>query len=283
MGNRKPGGGQKAPDGLGDRAEIILESISDGVFTVDRQWRITSFNRAAEQITGISREEAIGKRCSEVFKASMCEVDCALCRTLETGTPVVNRSAFIVDAQGRRIPISVSTALFRDRKGNVIGGAETFRDLSVVEELRKELDGRFQIGDMVSRSPTMRRIFDTLPQVAASDSTVLIQGETGTGKELLARALHGSSPRRHKPFVAVNCGALPDTLLESELFGYKAGAFTGANRDKLGRFALAEGGTIFLDEISEISPALQVRLLRVLQEKNSSLSGGPSQWMPMSG
>jgi PAS domain S-box-containing protein len=274
MGSKKSGEREKALDGLGDQTEIILESISDGVFTVDRQWRITSFNRAAEQITGISRKEALGRRCSEVFKASMCEVDCALRRTFETGSPVVNRSAFIVDAQGRRIPISVSTALLRDRKGNVIGGAETFRDLSVVEELRKELEGRFQIGDMVSRSPAMRRIFDTLPQIAASDSTVLIQGETGTGKELLARALHGSSPRRLKPFVAVNCGALPDSLLESELFGYKAGAFTGATRDKPGRFALAEGGTIFLDEISEISPALQVRLLRVLQEKKFEPLGG---------
>ena len=136
-----------------------------------------------------------------------------------------------------------------------------------MEELRKELESRFRVSDMVSRSPLMRRIFDILPQVANSDSTVLIQGETGTGKELLARAIHNQSHRSRGPFVAVSCAALPDTLLESELFGYKAGAFTGANKDKPGRFALAEGGTLFLDEIGEISPALQVRLLRVLQEK----------------
>ncbi len=247
--------------------EIILESISDGVFTVDRDWRITSFNRAAEEITGVSREEAIGKPCSEVFRASMCEVDCALRHTLETGTPIINKSAFIIDAEGRRIPISVSTALLHDEKGDTVGGAETFRDLSLVEELRKELTGQFQVGDLISRSSSMRRIFDVLPQVAASDSTVLIQGETGTGKELLARALQALSPRRGKPFIAVNCGALPDTLLESELFGYKAGAFTGAERDKPGRFSLADRGTLFLDEIGEISPALQVRLLRVLQER----------------
>lgn len=247
--------------------DIILDSISDGVFTVDHDWRITSFNRAAEEITGIPRDEAIGKRCSEVFRASMCEADCALRQTMETGQTIVNRSCYIVDSEGRRIPISVSTALLRNTEGVVVGGAETFRDLSVVEELRKELMGRFEIGDIVSRSPHMRRLFDVLPQVASSESTVLIEGETGTGKELLARAIHHMSRRKDKPFVAVNCGALPDTLLESELFGYKAGAFTGAERDKPGRFALAEGGTILLDEIGDVTPALQVRLLRTLQER----------------
>jgi len=254
--------------------DSILESISDGVFTVGHDWRITSFNRAAEQITGIPRGQAIGRRCCEVFRASMCETDCALRRTMDTGKPIVNRSAFIVNADGKRIPISVSTALLRDAKGKVVGGAETFRDLSVEEELRKEIEGRFELGDMVSRSPAMRRIFDILPQVAASDSTVLILGETGTGKELLARAIHNLSPRGAKPFVAVNCGALPDTLLESELFGYKTGAFTGADKDKPGRFALAEGGTIFLDEIGDVSPALLVRLLRVLQERVYEPLGG---------
>jgi PAS domain S-box-containing protein len=273
--NGKNGGkGDRAQSGSLRSTGIILESISDGVFTVDRDWRITSFNRAAEAITGISREEAIGKPCPDVFRASMCEVDCALRHTLETGIPVINRSAFIIDAEGRRIPVSVSTALLRDEQGNVIGGAETFRDLSLVEELRRELQGRFQVGDLVSRSPLMRRIFDVLPQIGESESTVLIQGETGTGKELLARALHSLSRRHDKPFIAVSCGALPDTLLESELFGYKAGAFTGAARDKPGRFSLAEGGTLFLDEIGEISPALQVRLLRALQERTFEPLGG---------
>jgi PAS domain S-box-containing protein len=258
----------------GAATECILESISDGVFTVDSDWRITSFNRAAEEITGVPRGDAIGRPCSEVFRASMCEADCALRRTMETGKPVINKSAFIVTAEGRRIPISVSTAILRDERGRVIGGAETFRDLSLVEELRKELEGRFNIGDLVSRSASMRRVCDLILHVAASDCTVLIQGETGTGKELAARAIHNASPRKNKPFVAVNCGALPDTLLESELFGYKAGAFTGADKDKPGRFAVAEGGTIFLDEIGEISPALQVKLLRVLQEKTYEPLGG---------
>lgn len=247
--------------------EAILESISDGVFTVDLEWRITSFNRAAEEITGIPRGEAIGRRCSEVFRSSMCEVECALRQTLESERPVIGKSGYIIDSDGRRIPISVSTAVLRDGEARIIGGAETFRDLSEVEALRRELEGRFRVGDLVSRSPVMQKIFEVLPAIAASPSTVLILGETGTGKELLARTIHSLSPRHKGPFVAVNCGALPDTLLESELFGYKAGAFTGANKDKPGRFAMAKGGTLFLDEIGEVSPSLQVRLLRVLQDR----------------
>jgi transcriptional regulator with PAS, ATPase and Fis domain len=164
--------------------------------------------------------------------------------------------------------------LLRDTQGDIAGGVETFRDLSLVEELRKEIEQRYEVGDMVSRSASMQKLFDILPQVAASDATVVIEGETGTGKELLARALHNLSPRKNRSFVAINCGALPDTLLESELFGYKAGAFTGADKDKPGRFARAEGGTLFLDEIGDVSAALQVRLLRVLQEKTYEPLGG---------
>ncbi len=247
--------------------EAILESISEGVFTIDAQWCITSFNRAAEEITGVSRREALGRRCSEVFRCSMCESDCALKQTLKSGKPIIGKSGYIVDAGGNRIPISVSTAVLRNASGHVVGGAETFRDLSEVEALRQELEGKFRVGDLASRSPLMQRLFEVLPAIAASPSTVLILGETGTGKELVARTIHSLSSRNEGPFIAVNCGALPDTLLESELFGYKAGAFTGANKDKPGRFALARGGTILLDEIAEISPALQVKLLRVLQDR----------------
>jgi PAS domain S-box-containing protein len=247
--------------------EAILESISDGVFTVDGAWRVTSFNRAAEEITGIPRSEAIGCLCQDVFRSSMCETECPLRKTLASGKPLIGRPGYIIDAGGDRIPVSVSTAVIRDVEGRIAGGVETFRDLSEVEALRQELEGRFCVGDMVSQSPLMHKIFEVLPAIAASPSTVLLLGETGTGKELIARTVHSLSPRRSGPFVAVNCGALPDTLLESELFGYKAGAFTGAGRDKPGRFALAKGGTLFLDEIGEISTAMQVRLLRVLQER----------------
>lgn len=254
--------------------EAILESISDGVFTVDENWTITTFNRAAEEITGVSREEAIGSPCSEVFRSSMCGEDCALQQTVSSGSPIIGKSCYIIDAEGNRIPISVSTAVLSDAEGNLLGGAETFRDLSEIDALRRELEGRVRVGDLISRSPLMQQIFEILPAIATSPSNVLVLGETGTGKELVARALHSLSPRRQAPFIAVNCGALPDNLLESELFGYKAGAFTGANKDKPGRFALAKGGTLFLDEIGEISPALQVRLLRVLQERTYEPLGG---------
>jgi len=264
---------KKASD-RGAATEAILESISDGVFTVDPEWRITSFNRAAEVITGVPRGEALGKRCSDVFRSSMCEAECALRRTLKTGKPIIGKSGYIIDSDGRRIPISVSTAVLRDAAGRVTGGAETFRDLSDLEELRRELEGKYRIGDLTSRSPLMQRVFEVLPAIAASPSTVLIIGETGTGKELVARTIHSLGRRPQGPFIAVNCGALPETLLESELFGYKAGAFTGANKDKPGRFALARGGTLFLDEIGEVSPALQARLLRVLQDRTFEPLGG---------
>jgi len=259
----------KKPPGPAEAAstEAILESISDGVFTVDSNWRITSFNRAAEEITGVPREEALGRLCSEVLRSSLCEADCPLRRTLDTGNPIIGRSCYIVRADGERIPISLSTAVLRNRKGEIIGGAETFRDLTEVETLRRELEYRGRAGELVSHSPLMQRIFEVLPAVASSPSTVLIVGETGSGKEVLARTIHAMSPRADGPFIAVNCGALPENLLESELFGYKAGAFTGATRDKPGRFALARGGTIFLDEIGDMPPSLQVKLLRVLQDR----------------
>jgi PAS domain S-box-containing protein len=247
--------------------DIVLDSINEGVFTVNLQWEVTSFNAAAERITGVARDEAIGRKCWEVFRASICESSCALKQTLSSGRPVVNLPVYVVNADGQRIPIRISTAILRGPDGKAAGGVETFQDLSQIEALRKELEAKYTFADIVGRSRPMRELFEILPQVAASDSTVLIEGPTGTGKELFARAIHNLSPRREKRFVAVNCGALPDTLLESELFGYKAGAFTDAREDRPGRFAAAEGGTILLDEIGDISQAMQTRLLRVLQER----------------
>jgi len=250
-----------------DTTEIILDCISDGVFTIDNNWKITSFNNAAEKITGIQRKEAIGKYCWDIFRSNMCERDCALKKTMDKGKSFMNTSGYIINSKKKRIPITTSTSLLIDKKGKILGGVEVFRDHSLVEELRKELSNQFQIENMASQSPAMKKIFKILPQIAKSDSSVLIEGETGTGKEIMAKAIHNLSDRKDKPFIAINCGALPDTLLESELFGHMAGAFTGATKDKPGHFALAQGGSIFLDEIGETSAAFQVRILRAVQER----------------
>jgi len=262
---------QHSPLGI---TAVILDSVADGVFTVDKQFVITSFNRAAEQITGVSRKEAIGRPCCEVFRADICEAGCALKDAMNSGRPVINRTVHILRTNGELAPVSIRCAVLRDDRQKMIGGVETFRDLSLVEELRRRIYQRYTLGDIVSRNHRMQQILAILPQIAATDSTVLIEGESGTGKEVLARSIHDLSPRREKPLITVNCAALPDTLLESELFGYKAGAFTDAKKDKPGRFALAQGGTIFLDEIGDVSPTVQVRLLRVLQEKTYEPVGG---------
>jgi len=259
---------------ISTQTNAILDSIADGVFTVDGNWKITSFNCAAEKITGISKALAIGQTCRDVFHSNLCDANCVLQEAIHKNKAISNRSVYIINAQGEQIPISISAAPLKDDQGQIIGGVETFRDLSEVMALKKQLYQQYSFQDIISKSRRMQKMFAILPDIATSDSTVLIQGESGTGKELFARAIHDLSPRAKAPLVIVNSGALPDTLLESELFGYKAGAFTDAKKDKPGRFALAEGGTIFLDEIGEISPALQVRLLRVLQDKFYEPLGG---------
>ncbi len=246
--------------------ETILDNIADGVFTVDAELKITSFNRSAEQITGVPAGEAIGRRCSEVLRTNICEESCALRQTMETGKTMLHKEIIIVRSDGRRLPIGISTAILRDKHGRLIGAVESFRDMSLVAELRRELKGQYTVEDIISNNPKMQLILKTLPQIAESGASVLIEGESGTGKEIVAHAIHNLSERRKRPFVALHCAAIPDTLLESELFGYKAGAFTGAKKDKPGKFALANKGTLFLDEIGEVQPALQVKLLRFLQD-----------------
>ena len=246
---------------------FILDSLSEGVLTVDRQWRITTFNRAAQEMMGVPGEEALGLDFNALFCCAPCECKAVLAEVMDAGEVRFNVATTITHRGGSRIPVNINVAPLRDDAGAIIGIVVTFRDVSAIELLRKELQGTHTLGDIASKNAAMGRIMAILPQVAEADSAVLITGPSGTGKELFARAIHDLSRRRDGPFVAVNCGALPDTLLESELFGYKEGAFTGAARDKPGRFALARSGTLFLDEIGDVSPALQVKLLRVLQEK----------------
>ena len=247
--------------------EVILDSINEGVFTVDLSWRITSFNRAAQLITGKTAKQAIGSFCWDVFHADICQAECALKKIMDSEKSMIRAKAHIIHRSGNKIPISVSAAILHDQDDRIIGGVETFQDLSRIERLKKELHRKYTYKDMVGKSKAMRNLFAVLPRVAESESTVLIEGGSGTGKELVARAIHNLSPRSARRMVAVNCAALPDNLLESELFGYEAGAFTDARKKKPGRFTIADRGTIFLDEIGDISPAMQVKLLRVLEDR----------------
>jgi PAS domain S-box-containing protein len=247
--------------------EAILRSISDGVFAVNDEWRIIYINKTAEMTLGIKRREACGRPCHEVLRANICPKACALRYTLETGRPIINLPIKVLGARDKYVPLTISTAVLADKRGRFIGGVETFRDLNRVKQLLKEVEISNPLEDIVTGDRHVKHILEILPTIACSESTVLIFGETGTGKNLVAKALHNLSERREGPYVTVNCSAMPETLLESELFGYKAGAFTGANRDRPGRLSAAEGGTLFLDEIGDLPLSMQIKLLRFLQDR----------------
>jgi PAS domain S-box-containing protein len=245
-------------------SQLIFNSINDGVFTVDRNCVITSFNKSAERITGFKASEAVGKHCFDIFRTEVCHRQCALKDTLKTHDRVENARVTIITRSGQELPIQVTTMMLKDKTGNLIGAIEFFQDISEIEHLRQSLDQKQALEDIVSVNPRMHELIGLLPDVAASECNVLIQGPSGSGKELFAQVIHNLSPRRYGPYIKLNCAALPANLLESELFGYERGAFTDAKRDKPGQFSLADGGTLLLDEISEMDIALQVKLLRVL-------------------
>jgi sigma-54 dependent transcriptional regulator, acetoin dehydrogenase operon transcriptional activator AcoR len=203
--------------------EDIMESLADGVFTVDVDWNITFFNRAAGDMTGIPPTEALGRKCWDVFHSSLCDGACALRSCIDGDQTLSNQSIFIVRPDGTKVPVSISASPLRDASGRIVGGVETFRDISDMARLRKELEGVCTLEDIITKNKEMSRALGLLPKIAASGSPVLLLGESGTGKELFARALHNLSPRREGPFVAVNCGAIPGELLESELFGHVRG------------------------------------------------------------
>ena len=252
----------------------VLDALTEGVFTVDGDGRITSINRAACELTGVSAEEAVGQPCRAVLRANICDGGCPLKESMDRGRPLVSRHAEILAADCTVHPIQLNAAVLHDEAGAVTGAVETFRDISAEEALRRELKTADHHGEIVCHGQRMRRLLDLLVPVAASDSTVLILGESGTGKELIAKEIHRRSPRQDGPFVVVNCAALPDSLLETEFFGHARGAFTGAVADHAGYFTRADGGTIFLDEIGELSPVLQAKLLRVLQDGAFDVVGG---------
>ncbi|MCG6962811.1 MAG: sigma 54-interacting transcriptional regulator [Acidobacteria bacterium] len=266
--NRRPAP-SAAPPGRGPVPDTpavlraVFESISEGMFTVDPDFVITSFNPAAERITGFAASEAVGRQCYEIFRTEVCHRQCPLREVLTSTSPVENVRVHIISQDGVEKPIAVSATALRER-GEITGAVEFFRDLSEVEHLRHRLAQRHMLDRIVSESTAMKRVIETLPNIADSDCCVLITGPSGSGKELIAQAIHSLSPRRYGPYIRINCAALPATLLESELFGYMKGAFTDARKDKPGHFALANGGTLLLDEIGEMDASLQVKLLRVL-------------------
>ena len=245
-------------------SDVIFNSISDGVFTVDKNCIITSFNRAAEKITGFKSRVAIGKHCVDVFRTEVCHKSCALKDTLKTADPVENARVTIITKDEREVPIRVTTTLLRDDSDTIVGAVEFFHDISEIEHLRESLDRKRGLDSIVSVNQEMQQLIKLLPDIAEAECNVLIEGPSGSGKELVAQVLHNLSPRRYGPYIRINCAALPAQLLESELFGYEKGAFTDAKRSKPGMFGLANGGTLLLDEISEMEVALQVKLLRVL-------------------
>jgi len=247
--------------------EAILNSISEGVMTLDKDWKIASWNRAAEQITGFHKEEVLGKECTKVFRAALCREHCPVDRALSCGHPYRDVQVAIRNKRNEVVHLVVNASPLYDEQGHIVGGLETFRDVSQSRWMQEELERQYGHTNIVGRSDAMKRVYEVMGSLLATDTTVLILGESGTGKELIARALHYYGPRKEKPFVAINCSALPEGVLESELFGHAKGAFTGAIRDHVGKFELANGGTLFLDEIAEISPAIQVKLLRVLEER----------------
>jgi two-component system response regulator HydG len=249
------------------RLKIILDNLDIGVFTVTRGGHITFFNTQAESISGFDRKEVLGKPCSLILGEGTKDGFSLLKKSIEDEKPRSNRKGVLTTKDGHTIPIRANYMALRNEQGRVVGGLATLQDLSLLYQLNRAITNRYTFADMVGKSPSMQKIFDILPVVSDSEATVLIEGPTGTGKDLLAKVIHNASKRAKKPLVKVNCAALPDNLLESEMFGYVKGAFTGADRDKPGRFQEADKGTIFLDEIGDLPLSLQAKLLRVLEDR----------------
>ncbi|MFO8163716.1 MAG: sigma-54 interaction domain-containing protein [Thermodesulfobacteriota bacterium] len=250
-----------------EQHQNILNSLFLGIFTVDRDWKITFFNNKAEEITGLKAVDVKGHYCYEVFRGNLCPDGCYIKKAIESGKKYSQGDVIILNKADQKVPINITGAVLTDEKGNIIGGLGSFRDRSLEISLEKKLKESYTLDDMIGKAEKIKKIFEMIPSVAESLCNVLILGETGTGKDLLARTVHNLSPRSKGPYIKVNCAALPEHLLESELFGYNKGAFTDAKRNKPGMFQLAQRGTIFLDEIGDLPTLFQSKILQVLDDK----------------
>ncbi len=257
-----------------NKLDAIFNSSIEGTFTIDNDWNITSFNKSAEKITGYKISEAIGKKCWEIFNSSLCRNGCHMEQTLKKGKAMIGNELEILHKSGKRVPIRVNSNILINNKNEKIGAVETFMDISEIKNLTAHLSEFFKYENIVGRNKEIKQIISVLESVAQTDTSVLITGESGTGKELAARAIHLNSSRKTGPFIAVNCSAFVESLIESELFGHEKGAFTGAIKTKIGKFELAQGGTLFLDEIGDLSIAVQTKLLRVLETREFERVGG---------
>ena len=248
------------------KTDTILNSLAEGVITVDKEFRITFINEAASLMTGFQKDEVIGKICKNVFKSDYCSENCPIARILKFGKSIFDFESQIECKGAIPIPIKLNAALLKDDNDNPSGGVITFRDISILKKIEGLLQEESNFHGIISNSKTMKEIFTLVEQIADSDAPVLITGETGTGKELIANAIQKLSKRNTNKYVKVNCSVIPDNLLASELFGHAKGAYTDAQKERVGRFELADGGTIFLDEIGEMPLQMQPQILRVVQD-----------------
>lgn len=244
----------------------ILDSLAEGIYTVDKDFKINSFNQAAERITGYTHEEVIGKFCKNILSSDRCVRDCPIARVLENGENLHDVENTLITRNGKEIPIKMNAAIFKNAKSVPIGGVVSFRDMSYLENVQNSLIKQSQFHGIIGQSKVMQEIYTLVREIADTNSSILLVGESGTGKELIANAIQSESDRVDKPYIKVNCSVFPPQLLSSELFGHVRGAFTDAKSNRIGRFEMADGGTIFLDEVAEIPLQMQVQLLRVLQE-----------------
>ncbi|MAT57026.1 MAG: Fis family transcriptional regulator [Ignavibacteriae bacterium] len=257
-----------------NKFEIIFNSLLEGTLTVNSEWEITSFNKAAEQITGFNENEALNRKYWEILRSEDVKQESQLKSFITAHHSNLLRETNIIRRDGVSVSVRINSAPLLSTEGVKIGRVVTFEDISIVKNLTAHITERYHFKNIIGHSKSMLKVYNLMQNVVNTDSTILITGQSGTGKEVIARSIHLNSERKSTPFVAVNCSAFAETLLESELFGHEKGAFTGAIRTKPGRFELAANGTLFIDEIGDIPMSIQVKLLRVLENRQFERVGG---------